>query len=49
MYHPNKQPIKIYNSLTGKIQNFDELSNLVQKDQFIKKERTLLILNIKLM
>ncbi len=49
LYHPNKQPIKIYNSLTGKIQNFDELSNLVQKDQFIKKERTLLILNIKLM
>lgn len=49
LYHPNKQPIKIYNSITGKIQNFDELSNLVQKDQFIKKERTLLILNIKLM
>ncbi len=48
LYDPNKQPIKIYNSLTKKIENFDTLSNIVSKNQFIKKERTLLIINSKL-
>ncbi len=49
LYDPNKQPIKIYDSFSNKLENFDVLSNLVQRNQFIVKQRTLLIINIKLL